>query len=87
MLRHMKLLQTSLKKHLPITGSDRALQMFVHTFHNHIVSFVGAGTIQAEMLGLSPTGAAYRRWIRDSLLKFFQPWLAELILPLPQKGD
>jgi len=78
---HLEEIRHLLESKVPLQGPAPEIQMFFLCFNNLMISFLGAKSCQAQVLGLDPQGPEYRQWIKDALLTLFTPWLARLIFP------
>ncbi len=68
-----------LKENMPGAASEEAVEAFANCFDSLIVTFLGAGTCQAMVLGLDPESEDYRQWIKQTLLHVFTPFLEKLV--------
>jgi len=87
-LQHMDRVRRTLEEKIPLHGSRADMKMFIHCFHNLLISLIGARSCQAQILGLDPDGSDYQTWVKQALLLLFLPWLERLISPdaKPQKA-
>ncbi len=67
------------RKVVPLRSPVREIRRFTGSFDIMVINLVGAATYYAGILGLSPRGAAYRRWVKETLLFLFLPSLKQLI--------
>ncbi len=57
------------------------ISMFIHSFNTLVISYLGASSCQAEVLGMDPQSDEYRAWVKNALLLVFGPLLEKLIFP------
>jgi hypothetical protein len=60
-------------------ASDADIEMFKGSINSLVISYLGASTYYAGILGMSPNGKKYRQWVKASLLSLFLPRLKQLI--------
>lgn len=78
---HMGQVRQTIEDTIPLRGARDESGMFIHCFNNMVISLLGARASQARVLDLDPDSAAYKKWVKDSLLILFLPWLTRLIFP------
>ncbi len=69
----------TIKETVPMRASGDDIEMFKRSFNSLVISYLGARTYYAGILGMSPNGKKYRQWVKASLLSLFLPRLKELI--------
>jgi AcrR family transcriptional regulator len=62
-----------------LRSSAREIRMFTESFNTLVINYLGAATYYAGILGMNPRSAAYRRWVKETLLLLFLPRLKQLI--------
>ena len=81
--RQMQLLLTrnteTFRKMTTLRGSAREARMFTESFNALVINYLGAATFYAGNLGMNPQGPAYRKWVKETLMLLFLPWLRQLI--------
>lgn len=64
---------------IPLKASSDDLATFLTCFNTLLVSFLGADTCNAMMLGMDPASKEYEDWIKNALLTIFTPLAKQLI--------
>ena len=59
--------------------ADSDIEKFRQSFFTLAMSYVGAKSYYAGMLGMSPYSRAYREWVKGALMDLFLPRLKQLI--------
>jgi AcrR family transcriptional regulator len=67
------------RKVAALRSHAREIRRFTGSFDIMVINLVGAATYYAGILGLNPRSAAYRRWVKETLLFLFLPPLKQLI--------
>jgi AcrR family transcriptional regulator len=67
------------RKVATLRSSAREIRMFTESFNMMVINYLGAATHYAGVLGMNPRSAAYRRWVKETLLLLFLPRLKQLI--------
>ena len=70
---------TLLKDRLPIQASDRDIEIFRQSFNTLALSYLGASSYYAGILGMDANSREYEEWIRDMLMDLFLPRLKQLL--------
>ena len=86
-LMHVEGVRRMLEEMVPLPGRKESVERFVYCFHILVDSFLGAKTVNAQVLGLDPDGDAYKQWIRESLLEVFTPLLEKFVSESKVKGS
>jgi len=60
------------------------LEMFIQNFNAAIISYMGAGTFHANILGLKPGSSEYFNWVKEAMTFMFLPQL-EMMTGRPKK--
>jgi hypothetical protein len=77
----------SFMEKVPLQGSEAEIGMFISSFNTLIISFLGACSCQAQVLGMDSDSASYRQWVKDTLMFMLLPGLKSLIRPgAPRKA-
>ncbi len=64
-----------------LKASPEQISMFIHSFNNLGINYLGANTCHAEVLGMDPRSEEYREWVKDTLMFIFLPLLVRMIFP------
>ncbi len=85
---HMDGIRSTLEEKIPVRGSRAEIEMFIHCFHTLLIPLLGAKLYHAEILRLDSENGEYRKWVKDSCMVLFQPFLQRLIFPdgVPENG-
>jgi AcrR family transcriptional regulator len=68
-----------LKNRLPMQASDRDIEIFRQSFNTLALSYLGAKSYYAGILGMDANSREYEEWIRDMLMVLFLPRLKQLL--------
>jgi AcrR family transcriptional regulator len=64
---------------VPLRSSTREIRMFMESVNALVINYLGAAGYYAGILGMKPGGPAYRRWVKETLMRLFLPQLRQLI--------
>ena len=78
--RHMDQVQKTLQTTIPVQLPQEEVRTFIHCFDNMVISFIGARSSHARVLGLKPDSPEYRKWLKKSFMELFRPWLIKIVL-------
>jgi AcrR family transcriptional regulator len=78
-LMHLDRIRGAFKDTIRLRSSREEMDRFIICFHSLVVSFVGAKSCQAQVLGMDPESRQYWTWMKDSLFMIFLPLLEGLI--------
>jgi AcrR family transcriptional regulator len=83
---HLEGIRQTLRDRINLQAPRAEVDRLIHCFQSMMISFIGAKSCQAQSLGLAPESAAYKKWIKESLMLIFLPMLEALIFP-PKAGE
>ncbi len=69
----------SFEETIPVMSTEEEVDMFVYSFINLLMNYLGANNCMSRILDLHHTGNEYRKWVKDSLMFLFLPRLKKLI--------
>jgi len=72
------------KEEARLNSPPEQLEMFIQNFNAAIISYMGAGTFHANILGLKPGSSEYYKWVKEAMTFMFLPHL-ELMTSRPKK--
>ena len=72
------------KEEARLKSSPKQLEMFIQNFNATIISYIGAGTFHADILGLKPGSNEYYKWVKEAMTFMFLPHL-EMMISRPKK--
>ena len=78
-LRFYTDIATRLKHLLPIKVPEKEIRMWQYCLVTLIATCVGAPEYPARIIGLSPEGRRYRKWIEGALIFLFYPGLKKMV--------
>ena len=68
-----------IKNRLPLQASDRDIEIFRQSFNTLALSYLGAKSYYAGILGMDANRREYEKWIKDMLMGLFLPRLKQLL--------
>lgn len=68
-----------LKSLVPMRATDSDLEKFRQSFNTLVMSYVGAKSYYAGILGLPPNSRQYKQWVKEMLMDLFLPRLKQLM--------
>ena len=68
-----------IKSRLPVQASDRDIEIFRQSFNTLALSYLGAKSYYAGILGMDANRREYEKWIKDMLMDLFLPRLKQLM--------
>lgn len=72
-------IRRSFEENIPLKASQEDVGMFVYSFLNLLINYLGASNCMSRILALDNNGKKYRKWVKDSLMLLFLPRLKRLI--------
>jgi len=82
-LLHLDRMRCAFQDTIRLRASRGEIDRFILCFHTLVVSFVGAKSCQAQVLGMDPESRQYWNWMKDTLYAIFLPLLEGMIEPEP----
>jgi AcrR family transcriptional regulator len=67
------------KDRIPLQASDRDIEIFRQGFNTLILSYLGAQSYYAAILGMDADSSKYEKWLKDMLMALFLPHLKQLM--------
>jgi len=67
------------KDRIPLQASNRDIEIFRQGLNSLILSYLGAKSYYAAILGMDADSGEYEKWLKDMLMTLFLPRLEELI--------
>ena len=68
-----------IKDRIPLQASDRDIEIFRQGLNTLILSYLGAKSYYAGILGMDADSGEYEKWLKDMLMVLFLPRLKQLI--------
>lgn len=68
-----------IKNRLPLQASGRDIEIFRQSFNTLALSYLGAKSYYAGILGMDANHRKYEKWIKDMLMGLFLPRLKQLL--------
>ncbi|MEN8245010.1 MAG: helix-turn-helix domain-containing protein [Thermodesulfobacteriota bacterium] len=68
-----------MKDRIPLQASDRDIEIFRQGLNTLILSYLGAKSYYAGILGMDADSGEYEKWLKDMLMVLFLPRLKQLI--------
>jgi len=68
-----------IKDRIPMQALDRDIEIFRQSFNTLALSYLGAKSYYAVILGLDANSREYEKWIKDMLMDLFLPRLKQLM--------
>ena len=68
-----------LKDRIPMQASDRDIEFYRQGFNTLALSYLGAQSYYAGILGMDADSSEYEKWLKDMLMALFLPRLKQLI--------
>jgi len=68
-----------MKDRVPMQALDRDIEIFRQSFNTLALSYLGAKSYYAGILGLDANSREYEKWIKDMLMDLFLPRLKQLM--------
>ncbi|MBW1869877.1 MAG: TetR/AcrR family transcriptional regulator [Deltaproteobacteria bacterium] len=68
-----------LKSLIPIQATDSDIENFTQSFNTLAMSYVGAKSYYAGILGIPVNSRQYKKWVKDMLMDLFLPRLKQLM--------
>ena len=68
-----------LKKLVPMQATDSDIEKFRQSFNTLAMSYVGAKSYYAGILGMRANSRQYKKWVKEMLMELFLPRLKQLI--------
>jgi TetR/AcrR family transcriptional regulator len=78
---HLDRIRETFRETVRLQASREEVDRFILCFHSLVISFVGARSCQAQVLGMDPESRDYLEWIKEALLVIFLPQLERMMLP------
>jgi AcrR family transcriptional regulator len=72
-------IRTSFEENIPLKAPGEEIGMFVYSFVNLMINYLGANNCMSRLLNMDHVGKRYRKWVKDSLMFLFLPRLKKLI--------
>ena len=73
------------KQEARLKSSPEQLEMFIQNFNAAIISYMGAGSFHANILGLKPGSIDYYKWVKEAMTFMFLPQLEMMTSRLREK--
>lgn len=70
---------SAFQEQIPLNVSSEDITSFLTSFNALLVSFLGADTCHAMILGMDPASEEYKEWIKKTLLFIFTPLSRKLV--------
>ena len=64
---------------VPVKASDEEVERYLDSFNTLLVSYLGASSCHASILGIKPNSTKYRSWVKKTLTFLFLSKLKRLI--------
>jgi AcrR family transcriptional regulator len=80
-LMHLDRIRETFRETVRLQASREEVDCFILCFHSLVISFVGARSCQARVLGLDPESREYLDWIKEALWVIFLPQLERMMAP------
>ena len=72
-------IRTSFEKNIPLKAPHDETGMFVYSFINLLINYLGANNCMSHILNMDHESKRYRKWVKDSLMTLFLPSLKRLL--------
>jgi AcrR family transcriptional regulator len=68
-----------MKDRIPMQASDQEIEVFIQSFNTLNLSYLGAKSYYAAILGMDPDSIKYEKWVKEMLVELFLPRLKHLL--------
>ncbi len=68
-----------LKSLVPMQASDSDIEKFMQSFNTLVMSYVGAKSYYAGILGIPANSRRYKKWVKEILMDLFLPRLKQFL--------
>lgn len=73
--------RSTFEERVPLRASADEVEMFINSYNALIITYLGASSCQARVLGMEPGSQEYLAWVKRTLMYIFLPQLQKLINP------
>lgn len=77
----LKKMQEILESSVAIQAPSGEVGMFFDSINSLVISYLGASSCQAQILGVEPNSAEYGAWVKKTMMYLFLPRLKKLLYP------
>ncbi len=74
-------IRISFEENIPIKAPRHEVEIFVYSFINLLINYLGANNCMSRILNMDHQGKKYRKWVKESLMFIYLPHLKKLLFP------